>query len=100
MLRPRNAPTNTVGAYSFPPRRVIYRHQDGATVRVGAEATPSTAAPALWGVLTIAGTAMGAFHGYRRNNSIGWAIGWAVLGGLFPVIAIPIMLAQGFGKKP
>ncbi len=99
MLRPRNAPANAVGANSFPPRRVIYRHQDGATVRVGAEAAPS-AAPALWGVLTIAGTAMGAFHGYRRNNSIGWAVGWAVLGGLFPIIAIPIMLAQGFGKKP
>ncbi len=37
-----------------------------------------------------------AYHGYKRNKSIGWAIGWFLLGGipLTPVIAF----AQGFGQ--
>jgi len=47
----------------------------------------------------MAGSAVGAYHGYKRNNSIGWAIGWAVLGGLFPVIVIPVAFAQGIGKR-
>jgi hypothetical protein len=46
-----------------------------------------------------AGAAAGAYHGYKRTGSVGWAIGWALLGGMFPVITIPVALAQGFGKK-
>lgn len=41
----------------------------------------------------------GAYHGYRRNQSIGWAIGWAVLAGFFPVITTAVAVAQGFGKR-
>ena len=48
--------------------------------------------------VAVAGTALGAYHGYRRTESVGWAIGWALLGGLFPYITIPVALAQGFGK--
>ena len=48
--------------------------------------------------LALAGTALGAYHGYKRTESIGWTLGWALVGGLFPVIAIPVALAQGFGK--
>lgn len=48
--------------------------------------------------LALAGTALGAYHGYKRTESIGWTIGWALAGGLFPIIAIPVALAQGFGK--
>lgn len=51
-----------------------------------------------WSLLSTTGLVTGAYHGYRRNNSIGWAIGWALLGGLFPFITIPVSLAQGFGK--
>lgn len=47
---------------------------------------------------SVAGTGMGAYHGYKRNDSVGWAIGWAALGGLFWPITIPVMLAQGLGK--
>lgn len=39
-----------------------------------------------------------AYHGYKRNNSVGWAIGWAIMGSMFWPIAVPIALAQGFGK--
>jgi hypothetical protein len=50
-------------------------------------------------VTGLAGAAAGAYHGYKRNNSVGWAIGWALLGGAFPIITVPVSLAQGFGKK-
>lgn len=53
----------------------------------------------LWSMLSLAGAASGAYHGYKRNNdSIGWAIGWFLLGGLFPVFTIPVSFAQGFGE--
>ena len=40
----------------------------------------------------------GVYHGYKRNNgSIGWALAWGLVGGIWPV-AIPLMLAQGFAK--
>ena len=48
--------------------------------------------------IAVAGTALGAYHGYKRTGSVGWAIGWALLGGVFPFITIPVALAQGFGK--
>jgi hypothetical protein len=43
--------------------------------------------------------AASAYHGYRRNNSLGWALGWGILGGLFPLITPTIGLAQGWGKR-
>lgn len=55
--------------------------------------------PAWYSVMSTVGVAAGAYHGYKRDNSIGWAIGWAVLGGLVPFITIPVAIAQGFGKR-
>lgn len=55
--------------------------------------------PTVVGVASTAGVALGAYHGYMRNRSIGWAIGWGLLGGMFPFITIPVSLAQGFGKR-
>lgn len=53
----------------------------------------------LASALGLIGTGLGAYHGYKRSNgSIGWTIGWALLGGLFPIITIPVAYAQGFGK--
>lgn len=48
-------------------------------------------------VLSTASMAAGAYHGYRRNQSIGWALWWAFMGGLFPVFTPAIAVAQGFG---
>lgn len=53
----------------------------------------------LWKTLRVAGTTTGAYHGYKRNNSIGWALVWGFLGGAAPFITIPVSLAQGFGKR-
>lgn|SRR5574341_1006069 len=53
----------------------------------------------LWTVLGVAGTALGAYHGYKRNHgSLGWAVGWGIFGAFLPILSIPISLAQGFGK--
>ena len=51
-------------------------------------------------VWTVAGTAASAalaYHGYKRNNSVGWAVGWFLLGAFWP-ISLPIAFAQGFAK--
>lgn len=50
-------------------------------------------------VVSTASMAVSAYHGYKRNNSIGWAIMWGFCGGLFPVITPIIAYAQGFGKE-
>lgn len=46
-----------------------------------------------------AGAIGGAYHGYKRNRSVGWAIWWGLMGALFPIFTIPIAVAQGFGKR-
>ena len=52
------------------------------------------------GILSLAGAGLGAYHGYKRYGESGWgAFGWFLLGGMFPVIAIPVMFAQGFGQR-
>jgi len=47
----------------------------------------------------VAGTGIGAYHGYKRNESVGWAVVWALLGGLVPVVVIPVAFAQGIGTR-
>ncbi len=50
-------------------------------------------------VATLAGMVIGGVHGYRRNNSsIGWAIGWGLLGAVTPFMTTGIAFAQGFTK--
>ncbi len=50
-------------------------------------------------VLSLAIASALAYHGYKRNNSVGWAIFWAIIGGAFWPIAVPVALAQGFGQE-
>jgi hypothetical protein len=89
----------------------------GATLRVlGDDAPPLMVQPAppsatiqpnpalqtlkvVYGLASVIGTGIGAYHGYKRNESVGWAIGWALLGGLFPVVVIPVAFAQGIGER-
>lgn len=54
--------------------------------------------PWMW-VLSAGSSAASAWHGYRRNQSIGWAIWWAVMGGMFPLVTPAIGAAQGWGKR-
>lgn len=55
--------------------------------------------PDWYKAASVAGTAIGAYHGYMRNDSVGWAVVWALLGGIAPVIVIPVAIAQGIGDR-
>lgn len=81
-------------------------HRRDRSPRVGANgaadgpfADAIAAIPPWYYWLTAAGTVVGVYHGYKRNNSVGWAIGWGLLGGIFPYFVIPIAFAQGIDKK-
>jgi hypothetical protein len=51
-------------------------------------------------VIAGAGAALAVYHGYKRNHgSLGWGIAWGALGALFPLITVPVALAQGFGEE-
>jgi len=45
-----------------------------------------------------AGVALG-YHGYRRTGSVFWALVYAAAGRWFPLEAVPIAVAQGYGQK-
>lgn len=70
----------------------------GASLRwldTSSKITPSV----VWGVLGLASGALGAYHGYRRNDSIGWSVVWFGAGMIFPIFTPVLALAQGFGKR-
>lgn len=39
------------------------------------------------------------YHGYRRTGSLFWALVYGAAGKWFPIEAVPIAIAQGFGAK-
>lgn len=53
----------------------------------------------IYAALATVSMAASAYHGYKRDQSIGWALVWGALGALFPVITPTIAIAQGFGKR-
>ena len=59
---------------------------------------PSPGLVAVGEVIGVASVALSAYHGYKRNDSVGWGVVWGLMGGLFPIITPAIALAQGFGK--
>jgi hypothetical protein len=52
----------------------------------------------FWVAAAIASTGAGVYHGYKRNNSIGWALWWGLMGAIAPIVTPAIAFAQGFGK--
>lgn len=46
-----------------------------------------------------AATAALVFHGYKRTRSILWALIYGLAGREIPTLAVPIAVAQGFGKR-
>lgn len=63
------------------------------------ETTSKMSLSTVYGVASIISAAVSGFHGYRRNNSIGWGLWWFLMGSIFPVVTPVIGLAQGFGKR-
>lgn len=51
------------------------------------------------GVATVTSAAISGFHGYRRNQSVGWAVWWFTMGMILPVVTPVIATAQGLGKR-
>lgn len=69
------------------------------TIVVAAQAAVAGATRAQWkNWLTIAAAAGAGFHGYRRNNSLGWGLVWFTMGTLFPIVTTVVGLAQGYGQ--
>lgn len=53
----------------------------------------------VWSAITIASVGFSAYHGAKRNRGeLLPALGWGLLGGMFPVIVPVIALAQGYAK--
>jgi hypothetical protein len=46
------------------------------------------------------GLALGAYHGYKRNKSAGWALAWGLAGAVMPVPTVSFAFGQGFARKP
>ena len=101
-----------LGAYALyrPTRGLRGLGADAAPAPLSPEAQPALPPPPgsmlvhpgvrlLLGLIGVASVAGLAYHGYKRNDSIGWSIGWALLGGAFPIIAWPVALGQGFAKR-
>lgn len=71
---------------------------DPGLVPKGLGWTP-TGITAVGMAISTIGMAAGAYHGYKRNKSVGWAIGWGLLGGAFPILTGVVAVAQGYGKR-
>jgi hypothetical protein len=57
--------------------------------------------PALlkaWGYAGLVAAPLLTYHGFKRTDSVGWAVAWSTFGAFFPFFAVPIALAQGFGE--
>lgn len=52
----------------------------------------------FFAVLSTVSGGLCAYHGWKRNESIGWALAWGFGGALLPVIGPAIAFAQGFGE--
>lgn len=75
--------------------------QQTATPVPASTGTALTVSQPVRTVMYVAGTASVfalAYHGYKRNQSIGWALVWGIIGGAFWPLGLPIAFAQGYGK--
>lgn len=59
----------------------------------------SPAEKAVWGTLATASFVASLYHGYRRNNSLGWGLWWGLMGSVFPIVTPTVAVAQGFAKR-
>lgn len=50
------------------------------------------------GVASFASMGLLGYHGYKRNDSVGWALVWGVFGSIVWPVTVPIALVQGLGK--
>lgn len=91
----------TIGTQARPVMRPVLRYQPG----IGHDGLGHTAyhhvgdvSSTAWSIAGTAAIGLAAYHGYKRNRSVGWAIGWALLAGFAPIITTAVAVAQGVGK--
>jgi hypothetical protein len=53
----------------------------------------------VFGVVAFASGAAGVYHGYKRTGKTWPAVGYGALGLFLPIVGIPVMFIQGFGKR-
>lgn len=39
-----------------------------------------------------------AYHGYKRNRSVGWALVWGIFGSMVWPVTVPVAVVQGYAK--
>jgi hypothetical protein len=52
----------------------------------------------VYSILGTVSVGLSVYHGYKRNDSLGWALGWGVAASFFPVITPVVAFAQGFAE--
>lgn len=80
-----------------------YTYNAGSPYRLGDDAAPAPASSLSdiinsGNVSTAAAVAM-TYHGYKRTGSLIWALIYGAAGKWFPLEAVPVAVAQGFGAK-
>ena len=85
----------TIAQYTPPPGLTFMGPKS-----LGADTKTSVLGP-IYSLGSLATSILGAYHGYKRNNSVGWAFGWFLFGGIFWPFALPLMFAKkpGFAKS-
>lgn len=53
----------------------------------------------VYGAVALASTVVCVYHGTKRNDSVGWGLGWGLLGIVLGPLAVVAALAQGIGKR-
>jgi hypothetical protein len=51
------------------------------------------------GTIATASSLVSLYHGYKRNNSLGWGLLWGLFGATFPLITPTVALAQGYAVR-
>jgi hypothetical protein len=91
--------THTAARIAMPHSQISTTRPAGGVGDVPAIVNSTVLAYPLWTLLSMASAGASAFHGYRRNQSVGWAVAWGAAGAVFPVITPAIAVAQGFGER-
>ena len=74
--------------------------QNGETLSATLKFSPIMILGSLaWSAVSFVAAGASAYHGYKRNDSLPWAIAWGILGSAVPVITVPVALAQGFAQR-
>lgn len=51
-----------------------------------------------WATISTVSALASLYHGYKRNNSLGWGLWWGLMGGTFPFVTPVVGYAQGWAK--